>query len=61
MPEMDLDVVEHAHGPFKKHIHAGGSIPHTHMLRGICKDRRCEGFKTHDIHPLPGAAITEPT
>ncbi len=60
MPEMDLDVVEHTHGPFATHTHAGGSIPHDHILRAVCTDPRCEGFETHNIHPLPGSVTTEP-
>jgi hypothetical protein len=51
---VDLDIIQHDHGPFVTHTHAGGSIPHDHLLRAICHDPRCEGFETHNIHPLPG-------
>jgi hypothetical protein len=56
-----FDVVTHHHGNTNRsHIHAWGSIPHTHMVRAICHRPECVGYPTHNIHPQFARGSADP-
>lgn len=65
MDEIDhfstYDITVHQHGK-TSHFHAGGSMPHGHMLRAICQRIECQlaACPTHDIHPAPHDRINMP-